>query len=141
MLTGGCYCGAVRYVVEAEIGHRTLCHCRDCRRSSGAPALAWFSVPMGGVHFSHGEPATYRSSAQVLRGFCASCGTTLTYQHARYLDEIDITSASLDDPEAAAPQDHTFVQERLRWMDNPDGLPRYLRTHDEGAAAAMQPSP
>ena len=130
-LQGGCFCGAVRYAVDGEVFHSTLCHCRDCRRMSGAPAVAWFSVRMGRLRFTHGNPATHHSSAHVLRGFCATCGTTLTYQDDRSPDELDITSASLDDPDSVAPQDHTFVQERLAWMRTADGLPEYARTRAE----------
>ena len=133
LLQGGCFCGAVRYVADGEVFNSTLCHCSDCRRIAGAPAVAWFSVPMAGLRFSQGNPATFRSSAQVLRGFCATCGTTLTYQHDRYPDEIDIATASLDDPEAVPPQDHTFVQDRLVWMQMAGGLPEYRRTRSEGA--------
>jgi hypothetical protein len=134
MLLGGCYCGAVRYVVEGEVVHATLCHCSDCRRMAGAPAVAWFSARMEHMRFSQGNPATFHSSEHVLRGFCATCGTTLTYQDDRHPDEIDIATASLDDPEAAPPQDHTFAAQRLSWMRMNDGLPAYPRTRSEGVA-------
>ncbi|MGX4640416.1 GFA family protein [Massilia sp. SYSU DXS3249] len=136
ILQGGCYCGAVRYVVDGDTYHSTLCHCRDCRRIAGAPAVAWFSAGMAALRFSHGNPATYRSSAHVLRGFCATCGTTLTFQDDRYPEEIDIATASLDDPESVPPQDHTFVQERLRWMHTLDDLPEYARTRSEASDVA-----
>ena len=80
MLQGGCYCGAVRYVVDGAVSNGTLCHCSDCRRIAGAPAVAWFSVPVPAMRFTKGNPATFRSSEHVLRGFCATCGTTLTFQ-------------------------------------------------------------
>jgi hypothetical protein len=88
------------------------------------------------MRFAQGNPATIRSSEHVLRGFCASCGTTLTYQDDRTPDEIDIATASLDDPEAAPPQDHTFVQQRLRWMHTLDDLPEYARSRSEAAGVA-----
>lgn len=132
MLQGGCFCGRVRYVVEGDVFNGTLCHCSDCRRIAGAPAVAWFSVRKDAMRFSSGNPATFRSSEHVLRGFCATCGTTLTYQDDRTPDDIDITSASLDDPEAVPPRDHTFAAERLSWMHANDGLPSWPRTRAEG---------
>lgn len=138
LLQGGCYCGAVRYVVEGELFNSTLCHCSDCRRIAGAPAVAWFSARMPDLRFSQGNPATFRSSEHVLRGFCATCGTTLTYQHDRHPEEIDIATASLDDPEASPPRDHTFVQDRLSWMHQADGLPAFPRTRSE---AGGEPDP
>jgi hypothetical protein len=132
MLEGGCYCGAVRYAAEGDIFHRTLCHCADCRRVSGAPALAWFSVARDALRFTHGAPALFRSSGPVTRGFCARCGTPLTYARDDTPGEIDVTTCSLDDPGAAAPQDHTFTHARLSWMPNCDGLPEYPRLRSEG---------
>ncbi|MGJ9419952.1 GFA family protein [Massilia sp. CMS3.1] len=133
MLQGGCYCGAVRYVVEGDVFHGTFCHCSDCRKITGAPAVAWFSVHKEQMRFSTGNPATFRSSEHVLRGFCATCSTTLTFQDDHYPGEIDIATASLDDPEAVPPRDHTFLRERLSWMRTDDGLPAYPRTRSKVA--------
>jgi hypothetical protein len=131
MLAGGCHCGAVRYEADGAVFHRTLCHCEDCRRIAGAPALAWFSVVRGQLRFTHGQPAIYRSSSQVARGFCAQCGTPLTYAHEATPGEIDITTCSLDDPLAVPPEDHTFTHSRLPWLPLCDGLPQYPRTRAE----------
>jgi hypothetical protein len=133
MPAGGCYCGAVRYETDGEVFHRTLCHCTDCRRVSGAPAVAWFSVARTALRFTHGAPAQFHSSAGVTRGFCAQCGTQLTYARDDTAGEIDITTCSLDDPQAAAPEDHTFVRSRLAWLHTGDGLPEYPATRAESS--------
>jgi hypothetical protein len=44
MLTGGCFCGDIRYAVTGSPFHPTNCHCSICRRTTGAPFVAWFSV-------------------------------------------------------------------------------------------------
>ena len=134
LLHGGCACGAVRYEAAATPFHRTLCHCVDCRRATGAPAVAWFSVAADALRWVGGAPRLHRSSAAVERGFCGQCGTQLTYQHDDWRGEIDVTTASLDDPEAAAPEDHTFASQRIRWQSVDDGLPVYPRSRAEGIA-------
>jgi len=131
-LSGGCACGAVRYETDAAPFHRTLCHCVDCRRAAGAPAVAWFSVAATELRFVRGAPAVHRSSPPVERGFCGACGTPLTYRNDAYPEEVDVITCSLDDPEAAAPQDHTFASQRLSWMRIDDGLPVYPRSRGEG---------
>ena len=131
ILQGGCACGALRYEVTGTPFHRTLCHCVDCRRAAGAPALAWFSVRAGELAWVAGTPALHRSSPPVERGFCGRCGTQLTYRSDDSPGEVDITTCSLDDPEAAAPEDHTFAGQRLRWMHVGDGLPAYQRSRAE----------
>lgn len=131
MLQGGCYCGMVRYETNGEVFHRTLCHCTDCRRIAGAPAVAWFSVARAALRFTRGAPALFHSSSGVVRGFCAQCGTPLTYAHDATPGEIDITTCSLDDPLAAAPEDHTFARSRVSWLRTADGLPEYPTTRAE----------
>ena len=77
---------------------------------------------------TRGTLTEYRSSPQVLRGFCAACGGALTYRHDARAEEIDITLASLDEPAALAPQMHVWVSDKLPWLDITDGLPQYVTT-------------
>lgn len=123
MLTGGCYCGDVRYATDAEPFHETICHCATCRRVVGAASVAWFSVPPGTLRFAAGEPVRFHSNPDVTRTFCGRCGTSLTYQSDRFPNEIDVTIASLDDPNALPPKDHVQSVGKLRWMRLCDGLP------------------
>jgi hypothetical protein len=51
--------------------------------------------------------------------------------HAQLL-RPDITTCSLDDPEAAAPEDHTWTHERLSWLCTADALPRYPNSRAGG---------
>lgn len=109
MLEGGCLCGAIRYRAEGAPFHRTNCHCSICRRASAAPFVAWFSVLRAGFRWLGAEPAYYQSSPEGRRGFCPRCGTPLSFSHRDLPDEIDLTTCSLDDPEALPPEDHTWV--------------------------------
>lgn len=121
---GGCQCGAVRYEVQGDIAHETLCHCTFCRRVSAAPVVAWFSVRPEAFRVTKGALKTFQSSPGVVRSFCGDCGTPITYQRDG-LDELDVTTCSLDNPESAPPRDHTFTRSALGWAAVEDGLPRY----------------
>lgn len=127
MLAGGCLCGAVRYEADGPAFHETICHCADCRRAVGAANVAWFTVKTAGFRFLSGPPTLFRSSDKVSRRFCGTCGTSLTYQYDDRADEIDITIASLDTPDAVIPKDHTQAGERLAWDVICDGLPEYTK--------------
>lgn len=129
---GGCYCGAVRYEVAGQALNGTICHCADCRRVSGAPCVAWFSVAASRFRVTLGGALEFRSSPSVTRSFCPQCGTPLTYRRDDEADSIDITTCSLDQPELAAPADHTFTHSRLSWLKLADGLPRFRRSRAEG---------
>ena len=125
MLTGGCFCGFVRYEAGGTPFHPSICHCSMCRRTAGAPMVAWFSVPLAAFRITAGVPTHFASSDSAVRSFCPRCGTTLTFVGRSYPDEIDITTASLDEPEAMPPRDHTHLATRLSWVKLADGLPSY----------------
>ena len=132
MLNGGCFCGAIRYETAGTPFHQTNCHCSICRRTTGAPFVAWFSVPRSQFRFTRGTPTRFRSTPQGMRSFCPRCGTQLTFEHDDTLDEIDVTTCSLDDPERLPPEDHTHTSSKLGWVKLPDDLPEYREARYEG---------
>lgn len=131
MLHGACLCGNVRYEAGGTPFHRTVCHCTACRRSAGAPLVAWFSVPRVRFRFVQGSPARFKSSSHGTRSFCPQCGSPLTFESDRAPDEIDITICTLDDPEQLPPEDHTWVRSRLAWIHLADGLPAHEMARPE----------
>ena len=129
-VTGRCQCGAIEYTVAdgVEPAHHALCHCEDCRRSAGAPMVAWLAFPSEAVQVTRGEPAVYHGKAGAERSFCGTCGSGLLYRNAQMLPGItDIQSATLDDPAAFAPQAHIQTAEALPWIGEVDALPKFAR--------------
>ena len=124
MLSGGCFCGAIRYQAAGTPFNQTNCHCSICRRTTGAPFVTWFSIRSTDFKIVNGEPSRFSSSEKGERFFCPRCGTQVAFRHADFPDEIDITTASLDDPELVPPRDNTHASSRLAWIV-PDGLPDY----------------
>ena len=133
MLTGGCHCGAVRYEAAGEPMERALCHCTDCRKTTRAPALAWFTVATGDFHFTRGDAGVATPRAQPGRAvLLRRCGTQLTFTHAATTeDRLDVTTASLDDPGAVPPREHIWTRSRIAWMT---GLDAPARTQHGGPA-------
>jgi hypothetical protein len=131
MLTGGCFCGELRYEVSGTPFHETNCHCTICRRTTGAAFVTWFSVRRAELRFTRGEPRRFQSTTNGTRGFCARCGTQLTFE-LEGLDEIDITTCSLDAPDALPPKDHTYMKSKLGWVNPADGLPQYRESRQKG---------
>jgi hypothetical protein len=116
-IQGGCFCGAIRYRATSPPRISTICHCADCRRASGAASVAWVTFPAERFAFVEGEPSRYRSSPPVVRTFCGRCGTPLTYRSDERAHEIDVTTASLDEPEAFPPTKHVFPEQKLSWVE------------------------
>ena len=125
--TGGCLCGAIRYRVSGPPQSTSLCHCNSCRRSTGGPSLAWAIFAEHDVEIIDGELAIHASSPGVERGFCGRCGTSLTYRRANRPGLFDVTTASLDDPEAFPPDKEIWVEERLTWIEPRPDLPQFAR--------------
>lgn len=129
---GGCFCGAVRYEVDGEVGNVTVCHCRSCQKIAAAPALPWFTVSANALQWQGAAPLEFASSPGVTRGFCAACGTPLSYRSDQAPGELDVTLCSLDDPAALPPRDHTWTSHRLPWEVIGDGLAQFPRSRGEG---------
>jgi hypothetical protein len=124
-LEGGCLCGAIRYRVEGTPSSVSICHCRSCRRASGAPAVGWFVLSRSQFKLLSGVLAIYQSSKPVHRGFCRQCGTQLTYQHESAPDTIELTIASLDTPERLPPTKEIWLSEKLPWAAVNANLKQY----------------
>jgi hypothetical protein len=128
-LTGGCFCGAVRYRVTGAPLAVSHCHCASCRRACGAPFITWMTLAAGDFAYTSGTPRAYRSSARVRRAFCPTCGTTLAYSHDDHPEEVDVAAATLDEPARVRPDDHLWIGEKLPWIVIGDALPRLERAH------------
>jgi hypothetical protein len=122
---GGCLCGAVRYTMHAPVRYLCYCHCTSCRRAAGAPMVPWGTVALANLRLLHGELTQYRSSPPVRRGFCATCGTGITYRHADRPQDIDVALATLDEPQHLAPEAHVWVSDKVPWLQITDGLPQF----------------
>jgi hypothetical protein len=124
-LEGGCQCGAVRYAINGPPLMTALCHCSMCRRANAAPAVAWAMFKAEQVEFTGRKPAEYASSPAAKRGFCAACGTPISFTADYIPGLVDITIGSLDTPEAMPPALHYWDSKRLPWMRFADDLPKY----------------
>ncbi len=125
MLSGGCYCGAIRYQAQGPASSQSLCHCAMCQGTTGAPCVAWFTVPRAQFQLISGKPTQFRSSNHATRGFCPACGTQLTFADDALPGEIDITTCSLDDAGLAPPKRHIHTQSQVPWLIVSDGLPAF----------------
>jgi hypothetical protein len=127
-IAGGCRCGAIRYELAAAPDRVSLCHCRDCQLSSGAPMVSWAVLPAGNLKITKGAPVTYNSSGDSFRSFCGVCGTGLLYVNETFLPGlVDVQSVALDDPSAFSPGAHVQTAEQPVWAAHVHDLPAFRR--------------
>ena len=121
-LHGGCQCGAIRYTLTGAT-HGSICHCRMCQKAVGGPFAALATIDRADFAWTRGTPARFASSNLATRGFCAACGTPLTYENMVDPARMDITIGSLDTPAAVPPQDQYGIEGRLPWFESLPALP------------------
>ena len=131
---GRCLCGKLRLELKGKPLWVPHCHCESCRRNTGSAVATFVGYRKEQLAYTRGKRKFYTSSPGVQRGFCADCGTPMTYEADRCPDEVHLHISTLDNPGAYRPRAHVFFAERVPWMDLEDDLPRY-----EGLAPGAEP--
>lgn len=120
-MTGGCACGKVRYSAEIDSDDAYLCHCRMCQRATGNVSVAFKNLPKAAVRWES-APDYFESSPIARRGYCAACGTSLSFEYPDS-DNMDLTLGSFDEPGRFLPTHHFGAESMHRaWLDT-TGLP------------------
>lgn len=119
--TGGCLCGAVRFVGTGQPSGVQVCHCEQCARWTGGPAMC--------VEFKDGIDITgtvswFASSPWAERGFCGACGSGMFYR-LKDTSYINVAAGFLDDRgDLAAIDQHIFIDRKPHYYDFADNAPR-----------------
>ena len=98
-ITGGCLCGRVRYRVSGPFDRFHLCHCSQCRRSTGsAHAANIFTLPER-LEWLAGENLIKRYTPDepdvISKCFCTHCGSLVPYTSLKS-GKLVIPAGSLD---------------------------------------------
>lgn len=105
---GGCVCGKVRFAVIGEPIRMGLCHCGDCRKTSGSHFSAFAIWPIA-AYSGTGELKTHAG-----RSFCPECGSRVVHLRS---DEAEILLGSLDEPPTdIVPEYEVWTCRREPWM-------------------------
>nr|WP_026380715.1 GFA family protein [Afifella pfennigii] len=118
--SGGCQCGAVRFRVTGPLGNASICHCRMCQKAFGGFYAPFVAVSPGTLAWTRGRPAYFQSSNHVRRGFCASCGTPLTFEAP---DGMALAIGAFDAPATIEPSLQYGIEGKLAYVDGLARLP------------------
>ena len=129
--SGGCQCGAVRFRVEGELGDASVCHCRMCQKAFGGFYAPLVSTRGAVVVWTRDQPSYFQSSNFVKRGFCAKCGTPLSYEAP---DGIALAIGAFDSPQRIIPVQQFGTECKLPYADTIAELPGHHTLDDLEAA-------
>lgn len=133
--SGGCQCGAVRFRVAGKLGKASICHCRMCQKAFGAFYAPLVSVrDDAALEWTRGERKLFQSSNHVARGFCADCGTPLTYEAP---DGLALAIGAFDTPEEIAPVIQYGVEAKLPYSDTMHSIAARTTEQDEETLAFL----
>jgi hypothetical protein len=142
-LTGGCYCGQVRYTITAPAGYTHHCHCANCRRIHGAAFVTYSMFARSALVWDSGADSmsSFSTSPGVSRRFCKNCGTHVAGEIAALPNVISIATATIDGCAwPGSPREdlrHGWVSSKAPWLELNDNLPRHEKWYP-GLAAALK---
>lgn len=94
---GGCRCRRVRFEARGAPLLVANCHCKDCRKATGAAFATFVDFPREAVVFQT-SPDVFVSSPGAERLFCANCGSPIGYRGDGSPDEINLLIGAFDEP-------------------------------------------
>ena len=130
-ITGGCYCGAVRYKISGDPLFKGQCHCRECQYISGGLPNVVMGMPEAGFAYTKGAPKQFRRkdlADPVTREFCGECGTHLLTRTSKVAGAVLLKVGTFDDPSVfGSPQMAIYLIDKQSFHHVPDGVPTFER--------------
>ena len=126
LLRGQCSCGAAQYEVTDAFRYAAICHCSNCRRTTGAAAKPFAGIEREKLRLvAGGESLLIVSEADTHDAHCGRCGSLL-YSVVRNGAFVHVAMGTLVDDPAIRPTHHIFVGSKAAWEVIADSLPQYV---------------
>lgn len=133
-ITGGCFCGRVRYRIDAPLGPGRSCHCSRCRKAFSGAGSAYSEVTPGSFAWTAGEDGItwFETSPGWGLGFCRDCGSTLC--GTSHGTVHGVTLGTVDGDPGVEIGMHIFVDSRAAWDHIGGTAPQYANAPPAGQA-------
>ncbi len=116
-IEGGCLCGTVRFRIDNNFSNLLICHCKQCRKTTGAGSAANLISTTGSLELTNGADlvTTFRHPTRYFtKAFCGLCGGAVPYlNHTETL--CFVPAGSLEGEPEVTRQDNIFTEERPDW--------------------------
>lgn len=124
-LTGGCLCGAVRYVLKEGFRMRPYaCHCTDCQSRTGTAFSEHMLFVLADLAVEGDlDVGEYRqpSGANSRIYGCATCKARIYATNDQREGMASLRCGTLDDSAALVPAAHIWVRSKQPWIGLPEG--------------------
>jgi hypothetical protein len=127
-VTGGCYCGEVRYEVDGPQEAAFQCHCRECQYLTGGNANIVVVFAKSDFRYTKGLASSFaRSDLEnpVTRHFCGACGTGIGSRSPSRPNSMIVKVGTLDNPGEYQAQAAIFTCDRQAYHYIPNNIPSF----------------
>lgn len=139
-MSGGCRCGAVRYIVKTNaLPPAYACHCHQCQRWTGSAfaiqiLVAESALAVEGPVVVYEKTTDDRTSTQRA---CGVCHARIYNTNTRRPGLAVVRAGTLDRSEELVCVAHIFTATRQRWFDLPAGMPSWPDMPSQAEFAAL----
>jgi len=121
-LTGGCFCGALRYRISVPPLCVYNCHCKNCQRIGGGACATNLVVARESFEFVRGDPRktswTSDAGTQRFGWFCGDCGGRIIHGQ-EVIPVFTVRSGTLDDTSWVTPVGDIWTRSAQPWVELP----------------------
>ena len=128
MLQGSCFCGEVKFSIDALEPEFYQCHCSKCRKVTGSNAVTAFMVPIDNFHWDRrARISSFTTGSGYRVDFCQVCGSTVP-NPSRAGNAYWVPVGLIDNEISGNITKHIYVGSKASW----DVLPSGVIQHAEG---------
>jgi len=125
---GKCLCGQAQYEVHGPFLAFHICHCSQCRRSTGSAHASNIFTEKENIKWLAGEDLVKRYDPEepgvISKAFCTNCGSLMPYISSKN-GKLIIPAGSLSEDPGVRPDDNIFWENRAEWYDSVPEAPRF----------------
>ncbi len=129
VITGGCFCGAVRYEVKGQLRGVINCHCSQCTKFNGNFGAHSKALKSSVNIIKSAGLRWYKVSDVARRGFCQECGSGLFWDNIEQ-NAFGIISGTIDYPTSLETIGHIFVKDKSDFYEITDDIQQFEGSSD-----------
>lgn len=126
ILTGGCFCGILRFAIDGEVKLRALCLCKTCQKFSGGGGNFFLGIEAIHFRYTQGQPHRFTEPDEPdasTREFCGECGVHIAARSPKAPGGLIVKVGTLDDPsDFGTPQIVCWTEEKQSFHLIPEGV-------------------